>query len=79
MREATAHELVVIRLSRVVRRSSGILVFSATAIQISGVSTPSMSRVTIDCFTGGSLAKPPHGVERIAFVGEAVLILPNAS
>src|SRR5262245_25532954 len=28
-------------------------VFSATAIQISGVNTPSMSRVTIDCFIGG--------------------------
>src|SRR5579863_3367994 len=27
-------------------------VFSATAIQISGTSTPSRSRVTIDCFTG---------------------------
>src|SRR6266571_3429685 len=26
-------------------------VFSATAIQISGVNTPSMSKVTIDCFT----------------------------
>src|SRR6185369_707011 len=26
-------------------------VFSATAIQISGVSTPSISKVTIDCFT----------------------------
>src|SRR5258706_10457702 len=31
-------------------------VFSATAIQISGVSTPSMSSVTIDCFTGGSFS-----------------------
>jgi hypothetical protein len=28
-------------------------VFSATAIQISGVNTPSMSKVTIDCFTCG--------------------------
>src|ERR1043166_3057555 len=32
-------------------------VFSATAIQISGVSTPSMSRVTIDCFTGDTFSK----------------------
>src|ERR1017187_10215870 len=32
-------------------------VFSATAIQISGVSTPSISRVTIDCFTGSSFSK----------------------
>src|SRR5262245_17999529 len=28
-------------------------VFSARAIQISGVNTPSMSRVTIECFIGG--------------------------
>src|SRR5205085_519742 len=33
-------------------------VFSATAIQISGVSTPSMSRVTIDCFTGAVFQNP---------------------
>src|SRR5438093_12417637 len=30
-------------------------VFSATAIQISGVKTPSMSSVTIDCFTAAKL------------------------
>src|ERR1051326_4946272 len=29
-------------------------VFSETAIQISGVNTPSMSKVTIDCFTRGT-------------------------
>src|SRR5687768_11149622 len=40
-------------MSRVVSRSSGIPVFSATAIQISGTSTPSMSSVTIVCFTRG--------------------------
>src|SRR5271169_7211810 len=39
-------------MSRVVRRSSRIPVFSATAIQISGTSTPSRSNVTMDCFTG---------------------------
>src|SRR5436305_2812746 len=44
-------------MSRVVRRSSFIPVFSATAIQISGVSTPSMSKVTIDCFTGREFFK----------------------
>src|SRR5215469_8280947 len=32
-------------------------VFSATAIQISGVNTPSMSSVTIDCFTGREFFK----------------------
>src|SRR5436309_2574987 len=32
-------------------------VFSETAIQISGVSTPSMSSVTIDCFTGANHSK----------------------
>src|SRR5262249_21320425 len=39
-------------MSRVVSLSSGIPVFSATAIQISGTRTPSRSRVTIDCFKG---------------------------
>src|SRR5439155_18078002 len=38
-------------MSRVVRRSSLMPVFSETAIQISGTSTPSRSRQTIDCFT----------------------------
>ena len=37
--------------SRVVRRSASMPVFSATAIQISGTSTPSKSKVTIVCFT----------------------------
>src|SRR6266536_907751 len=32
-------------------------VFSATAIQISGVNTPSMSKVTIDCFTAAECFK----------------------
>src|SRR4051812_31045010 len=32
-------------------------VFSATAIQISGVNTPSMSKVTIDCFTAAKCFK----------------------
>jgi hypothetical protein len=34
-----------------VRRNAAMFVFSATAIQISGVNTLSMSSVTIDCFT----------------------------
>src|SRR5881227_2463731 len=53
-------------MSRVVRRNCLIPVFSETAIQISGTSTPSKSKVTIDCFTRifskdwrGCLARAP--------------------
>src|SRR5664280_1311487 len=50
-------------------------VFSDTAIQISGVNTPSMSRVTIDCFMDASLARTAGDVSsfvRIAGRGSRV-------
>ena len=45
------------QIGRKLRRSSGSWFFSATAIQISGVNTPSMSKVTIDCFTAAECFK----------------------
>src|ERR1039458_3769748 len=39
-------------------------VFSDTAIQISGVRTPSISRVTMDCFTGSSFSERTTSVQR---------------
>ena len=39
------------------RRNSGMPVFSATAIQISGVRTSSISRVAMHCFTGAECFK----------------------
>src|SRR5258707_3578588 len=61
-------------------------VFSATAIQISGVSTPTISSVTIDCFTGASVAEDGEPVERgkhgvgpgnVAEVGILVVLVPD--
>src|SRR5262245_47653860 len=51
---------------------------SATAIQISGVRTPSMSRVTRDCFTGGSVSEEAACVEKVTGFGPRIT-LPRRS
>ena len=44
-------------------------VFSATAIQISGVRTPSISSVTIDCFKRASFSKASDTVQPLRLSG----------